>query len=236
MLGFCRIRVLAVLLVLITVLPTVGVAKKVRQSVNHRHLPYRGVPLMPARDSSSVYSQSLYSEEMSSESAAPRKSINVGFEFGTVGKATQGSDKFLGMQYLVGGRVFTSLPLGASRWILRPSFGYFQRKESEGLVSVTEKNFEFGLAPLYQLNQSGRIRVLAGLLNRLDMVNAAIEVDNVSDSGPFQFRYRVGPGLGIEGRLGQSVVLHLNSEFTVTMASSLKTNVGASLGLSVFVW
>ncbi len=168
-----------------------------------------------------------------------RSSLLLGVEVGTVGRANSTSSDALGLKLLMGGRAFLILPV-APRWYVKPSLGFFFRRESDAKVGITEHMAEGGLNVQYALSQGGGMTWLIGVVNRVEMsfsktsisaLTASAAPADTSDSSGMLLRYRLGPSLGFTHRLTPTIGLMMDAEVTFSFTKPVKPYGGIVGGL-----
>lgn len=158
------------------------------------------------------------------------RKIELGAEIGMLGRRQQTNGDFLGMQALWGGRLIANLPWG-EQFTLRPSLGYFFKKESVGSVSITQHSFEGGLGAFYTIFSGNSLGWDAGISQRLQWARSSISVYSTSESTPSQFFYRLGPATGVSFQVARSFKILLGYEYTWTVASPARGFSYTSVGL-----
>jgi hypothetical protein len=163
----------------------------------------------------------------------------LGFELGTLGRSTSTSPDALGLKLMWGGRAFLVLPV-AKRVFLKPSLGFFYRRESAAKVAISEHMGEAGLNVQYAFSQDRGINWMAGLVSRFEVsfsktsisaLTASAAPTSTSSSSAALLRYRLGPSLGLTYKVTPDIGLLIDTEVTFSFSSPVKPYAGFVSGL-----
>ncbi len=205
-----------------------------RESLPTNHHAFVQEPKRPSRSPD-------YSRVSETSKRARSGSTLLGFELGTIGRSTTTSPDALGLKLMWGGRAFAVLPMGRKIY-LKPSLGFFYRKESSGKVSISEHSAEGGINLQYAFSQSSGFTWYVGASNRVDVAFSRTSISALeanpastgsSDSSAPLIRYRVGPSLGFTYRLSPEVGLLFDAEVTLTFTKPIKP-FGGFVGGAIF--
>lgn len=173
------------------------------------------------------------------ESQPKPSSVLLGFELGTQGRQNTTSSDALGLKLLWGGRVSLIFPI-ASHLYLKPSVGFFYRRERTASVAINEHMAEGGLQMQYALSRSGGTSWMVGVANRLEVnfsrttisaLQAAGTGASTSETSAPAFRYRIGPSIGFTQRVTNQIGLLLDLEATFSISAPVKPYGGLAGGL-----
>lgn len=185
--------------------------------------------------------RSLSYTRTSTEEDRVRRSSGTlfGVEVGTLGRQNTTSSDALGLKLLWGGRAFFILPV-ARRIYLKPSLGFFFRREGVAKIGVSEHMAEGGLNAQYAFSQSGTMTWLVGMVSRLEVsfskttistLTASDAPSTPSGTSGAAIRYRLGPSLGFTQRITPSIGLLLDVEATFSFTNPVKPYGGFVGGL-----
>lgn len=160
-----------------------------------------------------------------------RPASQMGVEFGIVGRRQSTSGDFLGMQALLGARAFLWLPV-YNTFSIKPSFGYFFKKETQGSVTVNQNHLEGGLGLLITVLQEEDFKWNLGLSNRITRATSTSSVFTNSASGPSEIFLRSGPATGLLIRLGGRLHLAADFEYTWSFERPTRSYMGLTSGLA----
>ncbi|MBM4317375.1 MAG: hypothetical protein FJ116_07825 [Deltaproteobacteria bacterium] len=186
------------------------------------------VPLLPPRDRGTAVANSK-KKIVNPKSSKVALLANV--EMGTLLRRDETSSDILGMQLFLGGRASVRFPILIPSLYVKPSLGYFFKRQAEGTVSVVQQVIEGGLTLQYGIFEKNNLQWLLGLSNRFDYSISNIRVYSQSTSGQ-AFRYRVGPSSGVHFSLSPELKLTTDLEITFSASSPTRMFGGLTTGLA----
>jgi hypothetical protein len=163
----------------------------------------------------------------------------LGFELGTVGRNGSTNSDALGMKLLWGGRLFLVMPV-TKRVFLKPSLGFFYRRESAAKIGVSEFVAEGGMSAQYAFSQTGSVTWLVGAASRFEVafsrttistLTASEQPTTSSDTSAPGMRFRLGPSIGMTYRVSPTLGLLLDLETTFSFTKPVKAYGGFVGGL-----
>ncbi|MFM8314947.1 MAG: hypothetical protein ACKOA8_11745 [Deltaproteobacteria bacterium] len=186
------------------------------------------VPLLPPRETGNSVGSNKKSVQLSDRQ---KNNLLASVDLGMLMRSDSTSSDLLGMQLFWGGRLSVRFPIGVPAFYLKPSLGYFFKKQSEGAVSVFQHVIEGGLSAQYGVINQGQFQWLLGVSNRLDLSISTINVYNQSTSGN-GFRYRVGPNSGIQISITREIKFTSDFEMTFSVSGPTRVFGGLTSGLA----
>lgn len=188
----------------------------------------RTVPLMPPKDGGNETQNTRRVRPVEDSS---RNSLLGSLEIGTLLRQDSTSSEVFGMQLFLGGRFSVRFPIFSSGLYIKPSVGYFFKKQSEGSVSVFQHVVEGGLAAQYAVVNRSQFQWALGVSNRLDLNISTISVNAISSSAK-AFRYRVGPSSGFQFAISPHLKFTTDLEATVSVDTSRRIFGAMTTGLA----
>lgn len=188
----------------------------------------KAIPLMPPRDRGNAVQNN---NRLKISETANQKKLLANIELGTLLRNDGTSSDILGMQMFLGARASLRFSILSPSLFIKPSLGYFFKKQSEGSVSVFQHVIEGGLTAQYAVINHDDFEWLLGVSNRVDLNISTISVYNQSSSGR-AFRYRLGPSCGFQFRVTPSVRFTTDFEGSVSMDSSRRVFGSMTTGLA----
>ena len=197
------------------------------------------MPLMPEPEvaprqyaSSRTRTQNDYTMKSKARSEFDEKSM-LGLEFGAVGKSSSTKADILGMQALIGGRLFWRMPIPVIEdFYFKPSVGYFRRSENQGIVGIAQHSVEGGVVIQYALSNRRNFRWMVGLGQRMEALFSNISIGRVSGGGDPAFIYRLGPTTGFAFGVGQNMELVFDAELNFALVTPNQTYGGLTAGIA----
>jgi hypothetical protein len=186
------------------------------------------VPLLPPRDRGTAVANS---KKKMMNLKSPKSTLLANVEMGTLLRRDETSSDLLGMQLFLGGRASVRFLIFIPALYLKPSLGYFFKRQAEGTVSVVQHVIEGGITVQYGVVENANLQWLLGLSNRLDYSISNIRVYSQSASGQ-AFRYRVGPSSAVHFTLTPELKLTTDLEFTLSVSNPTRVFGGLTTGLA----
>ncbi len=187
------------------------------------------LPLLPPRESGnavgSMKSRSPWNREI------VKTHLTAAVEMGTLMRNDSTSSDILGMQLFIGGRTSLIVPVLIPSLYLKPSLGYFRKKQSEGSVSVLQQVIEGGLNIQYEITNPKDVQWSLGLAGRVDYLISTLNVYSQSNSGN-SFRLRAGPSSALQFRISSHLKLTTDLECTFTISRPSRVFGGLTTGLA----
>lgn len=163
--------------------------------------------------------------------AYERPASQMGIELGIVGRKQSTDADVLGVQALLGARAFLWLPVYRT-FTLKPSVGYFYKKENVGSVSVSQSHIEGGIGALITVLQEESLKWHLGVSNRITRFTSTSSIFGSASTSPASWFIRSGPTTGMLVRLGGRIHLAADFEYTWSFERPTRSYMGLTSGLS----